>query len=133
MTKRLYYNDSYKRRFVSRVRDQVAQNGNVTLILDKTYFYPTSGGQPHDVGDIDGVEVLDVLIRPDDGAILHLLAESISVTDNSVEANLNWTRRFDHMQHHTGQHILSQAFLQVAEATTVGFHLSPDRVTIDLN
>ncbi len=133
MTERLYYNDSYKRRFVSRVREQVTQNGNAALILDKTYFYPTSGGQPHDVGDIDGVEVLDVFIRPDDGAVLHLLADTISALDSSVEANLDWTRRFDHMQQHTGQHILSQAFLQVAEATTVGFHLSPDRVTFDLN
>ena len=133
MTERLYYNDSYTRRFVSRVREQVPQNGNAALILEETYFYPTSGGQPHDVGDIDGVKVLDVLIRPEDGAVLHLLAETISATDGSVEANLDWTRRFDHMQQHTGQHILSQALLQVAEAATVGFHLSPDRVTIDLD
>ena len=100
-------------------------------MLDHTYFYPTSGGQPNDRGTIDGIPVIDVNVRKEDGAILHTV-ESIP-EKQEVTAVIDWNRRFDHMQQHSGQHILSQAFIQVAGAQTIGFHLSDDSVTIDLD
>ena len=124
---RLYYDDAYIREFSARI---IERNG-AAVILDQTYFYPTSGGQPNDTGSIGGVAVLDVSARKEDGAVIHTLASEIA--DDAVECVVNWERRFDHMQHHTGQHILSQAFVQVAGANTVGFHLSPDSVTIDVD
>jgi alanyl-tRNA synthetase len=101
------------------------------VVLDKTYFYPTSGGQPFDKGKINEVAVIDVLVRAQDGAVLHMLERELE--EDQVSAVIEWQRRFDHMQHHTGQHILSQAFIQVAGAHTIGFHLSNASVTIDLD
>ena len=109
----------------TRVGDQLA------VVLDKTSFYPTSGGQPHDTGTINGVPVQDVTIREQDGAILHHLADEI--WDDNVQGSIDWARRFDHMQQHTGQHILSAAFEQIARAQTIGFHLGKERCTIDLD
>ncbi|MFQ5407256.1 MAG: alanine--tRNA ligase-related protein [Anaerolineales bacterium] len=132
MRERRYYTDSYTRSFGATVLEQTEVGGHAALVLDKTYFYPTSGGQPHDTGRIAGAAVVDVSIRPTDGAILHVLAVGAIAPTGQVAAEIDWQRRLDHMQQHTGQHILSQAFLRVADAPTVGFHLSPDRVTIDL-
>jgi alanyl-tRNA synthetase len=126
-TMRLYYDDAYTRAFSARV----IERDGAAVILDRTYFYPTSGGQPNDTGTIGGTAVLDVSARKEDGAVVHTLAGDI--VEDVVECVVNWERRFDHMQHHTGQHILSQAFVQVAGANTVGFHLSPDSVTIDVD
>lgn len=130
-TQRLYYDDSYTTSFEADVLEQLTLNGAPAVLLDRTFFYPTSGGQPHDIGWIKDVPVLDVVVREDDGAVLHVLDGAI--TPGRAAATINWERRFDHMQHHTGQHILSQAFIRVAGAETVGFHLSPDSVTIDLD
>jgi len=74
------------------------------VVLDRTYFYPTGGGQPNDLGAIDGVAVVDVLTRSEDHDIVHVLAGEIA--NNSVTCQIDWARRLDHMQHHTGQHIL---------------------------
>ena len=82
-------------------------------------------------GTLNGIPVIDVSARKEDGAVVHVLADEIAA--DSIEGVVDWTRRFDHMQHHTGQHILSQAFVQVAQASTVGFHLGADSVTIDLD
>jgi len=101
------------------------------VVLDKTYFYPSSGGQPFDTGGINGIPVTNVMLRESDGAVLHVL-ETVPETEE-ITAVINWDRRFDHMQQHTGQHILSQAFIQLAGAQTVGFHLSDESVTIDLD
>lgn len=128
---RLYYDDCYTRDFAAQITERLLENGRPAVILDRTYFYPTSGGQPNDSGTINGVPVLDVTTRKDDGAVLHLLAGEIA--DDQVSCAIDWARRFDFMQHHTGQHILSQAFVQVAGANTVGFHLGSDSVTIDLD
>ncbi len=128
---RLYYDDAYTREFSARITGRLTENGHPAVILDRTYFYPTSGGQPNDTGTINDVPVIDVIARREDGEVVHVLERELS-SDDAV-AMLHWERRFDHMQHHTGQHILSQAFVQVAEASTVGFHLSPDSVTIDLD
>lgn len=128
---RLYYDDSYTREFSARVVERVDYDGRPAVVLDRTYFYPTSGGQPNDVGTLNGVPVLDVAARKEDGEVLHVLAAPLDADD--VTGVIDWARRFDYMQHHTGQHILSQAFVQVAQASTVGFHLSLDSVTIDLD
>ena len=130
-TKRLYYDDSYIREFTARVVERLIVDGKPALILDQTYFYATSGGQPNDTGTINGVELQNVTTRKEDGALVHILAEAVSGDETACV--LNWNRRFDLMQHHTGQHILSQAFVQAVEANTVGFHLSDDSVTIDLD
>lgn len=130
MTDRLYYDDSYTREFEARVVERLAMGDRPAVVLDRTYFYPTGGGQPNDLGVIDGVQVVDVLTRPEDHAVVHVLSGQIG--KDVVACRLDWPRRLDHMQHHTGQHILTRAFVEVAQANTVSFHLSPDSVTIDL-
>lgn len=130
-TQRLYYTDSYTTAFEATVIERTTENGTPAVALDRSFFYPTSGGQPHDTGKLDGVPVIDVVVREADGAVLHLLGSALDL--ERVTGQVDWDRRFDHMQHHTGQHILSQAFIRVADAETVGFHLSPDSVTIDLD
>jgi alanyl-tRNA synthetase len=131
MNERSYYGDSYTAEFSALVTEIRQEEKEISVILDRTYFYPTSGGQPFDTGTINGIPVTNVSVRERDGAILHTL-ESPPETEE-VTAIINWERRFDHMQQHTGQHILSQAFIQLAGAQTVGFHLSEDTVTIDLD
>jgi alanyl-tRNA synthetase len=102
--------------------------GRPAVTLDRTCFYPASGGQPADTGALNGARVVDV--QTQGGAILHILEGELA--EGAARGEIDWARRFDHMQQHTGQHILSQAFLRAAEAETVSFHLSPDSVTIDL-
>jgi alanyl-tRNA synthetase len=126
---RRYYDDSYTHEFSARVIERLTDHPAV--ILDQTYFYPTSGGQPNDIGTINGIPVIDVTTRKEDGAVVHVLAREVA--DDDAICVVDWARRFDLMQHHTGQHILSQAFSQVATASTVGFHLSAESVTIDLD
>jgi alanyl-tRNA synthetase len=112
---------------VERVRDE----GQTAVILDQTFFYPTSGGQPCDSGTINNIPVHNVTIREQDEAILHWL-DTKELWQDEIVGQINWAHRFDHMQQHTGQHILSQAFIQIAQAETVGFHLSNNSLTIDL-
>lgn len=131
MTDRLYYTDSYTREFSARIVEHLTHADQPAVVLDRTYFYPTGGGQPHDTGTIAGIAVVDVVSREGDAAVIHVLAAPLNA--NEVTCQIDWSRRFDLMQHHTGQHILSQAFVQVADAATVGFHLTMDTVTIDLN
>lgn len=130
MSKRLYYDDPYVAIFDAKVTEHVRVGDKLAIALNKTYFYPTSGGQPADHGTINDIPVLDVSIRESDGVILHLLADEIWV--DQVHCKIDWPRRFDHMQQHTGQHILSAAFNKVAKAETVGFHLGSQSCTIDL-
>ncbi len=130
-TQRLYYDDSYTTEFNAKVLESTTVDNRSGIILDRTYFYPTGGGQPFDTGTLNGISVVDVFTRDEDKAVVHILAESLSATE--VTGKLDWKRRFDFMQHHTGQHILTQAFVQTMAINTVGFHLSPDSVTIDLD
>jgi alanyl-tRNA synthetase len=130
-TQRLYYFDSYTTTFDAEISGQTTYSSAPAVILNQTYFYPTSGGQPNDTGVLNGVPVVDVAVRESDGAVLHVLEGELP--PQPVSGQIDWARRFDHMRHHTGQHILSQAFIRLAQAETVGFHLSPDSVTIDLN
>ena len=129
MTDRLYYSDSYLTEFEARVLrgEQVGKLFEVRL--DRTAFYPTSGGQPHDLGSIEGHRVVDVVEGPD-GTIIHRLENRLRPA--RVRCQVDWPRRFDHMQQHTGQHILSQSFIRVASLATVGFHLGAGYSTIDL-
>jgi alanyl-tRNA synthetase len=142
MTERLYYTDSYRTRFSAHVVERLTWEGCPAIVLDRTAFYPTSGGQPADRGTLDGVAVSDVAVREGDGAIVHVLSLSsgdcvdvdFSKPEGSeVEGEVDWARRFDHMQQHTGQHVLSAAFEQLLGGDTVGFHLGAETCTVDIN
>lgn len=134
-TKRLYEDDSYlKECQANLISEQVSgYEGLNEVVLDKTIFYPTGGGQPNDFGWINGVAVVDVYKR--DGIIYHVLESPLYIEDTNLEVSLriDWERRFDHMQQHSGQHLLSRVFEILFEAETVGFHLGDEVVTIDLN
>jgi alanyl-tRNA synthetase len=128
-TECLYYQDAYLRRFSGRIVARQLLDGKPAVALDRTAFYPTGGGQPNDTGILAGVEVLDVVAA--DGLIWHVVGNDILVEE--VEGEIAWARRYDHMQQHTGQHVLSQAFIQVCGAETVAFHLGTSSSTIDLD
>jgi len=130
MTDRLYYTDSMLRRFTARIVDHRDSNRGPTVVLDRTAFYPTSGGQPHDTGTLSGIPVRDVW-ADDTDAVWHLL-ERLPAGEE-VEGVIDWDRRFDHMQQHTGQHLLSAAFVRLREAATVSFHLGTDDSSVDLD
>ena len=130
MTKKLYYDDQYLRNFSATVIQKVEEGASPGIVLDQTLFYPTSGGQPHDTGTINSVSVTNVF-EDEDQRLIHLLEASIS--ESTVEGRINWNRRFDHMQQHTGQHLLSQAFMQACQAETISFHLGEESATLDLN
>ena len=130
MNTRLYYNDSYTTTFKANIIERFQYHGNLAIVLDQSYFYPTSGGQPHDIGTLNDLPVTNVLVRLEDNAVAHIINGEI--WSDEVNGQIDWSRRFDHMQQHTGQHILSQAFLRAAETETVSFHLSGDYATIDL-
>jgi alanyl-tRNA synthetase len=134
MTDRLYYSDSRLHQFDAKIIDRLEHDGQPAVILDRSAFYPDSGGQPSDRGMLNQAQVIDVIAREADGEVLHVLSAPIDA--DRVSGSIDPERRFDFMQQHTGQHILSQAFIQVAEAETVSFHLSAvttDPLTIDLN
>lgn len=131
MTQRLYYAEPYRTHFEAQVVEQLTWGGQPAVVLDQTAFYPASGGQPADRGDLDGAEVVDVIEREADGAIVHMLSRDL--LRRTVEGHLDWERRFDHMQQHTGQHILSAAFQRELNVQTVGFHLGAASSTVDLN
>lgn len=131
MSERRYYSDAYTTTFRARITERLRYHDRLAVVLDQSYFYPASGGQPSDSGAINGVKVTEVFTREVDKAVVHVVADEI--WSDEVKASIDWQRRFDHMQQHTGQHILSQAFLRVAEAETISFHLGQESVTIDLN
>ena len=127
MTERLYLADPYLKIFRARVLEMRDFEGRPAAVLDRTAFYPEGGGQPGDRGTLGSVHVLDTQERA--GVILHLLDKPIA---GEVDAQLDWDRRFDHMQQHHGQHLLSAAF-DKAGAPTVSFHLGERTCTIDLD
>jgi alanyl-tRNA synthetase len=129
VTFRLYYDDCYLREFSAVVVAQIEMSGTPAVVLDRTAFYPTSGGQPHDVGNLGTARVMNVEEDPS-GNILHALDRP--VPSGPVQGSVDWERRFDHMQQHSGQHVLSQAFIQAAGAATVSFHLGIQTCTIDV-
>jgi alanyl-tRNA synthetase len=129
MTERLYYSDSYLREFETVVNAVHNTDRGRTIELNHTAFYPASGGQPHDQGWLGLARVLEVL-EDDSGRVLHLIEGELPL--GPVHGSIDWDRRFDHMQQHTGQHLLSQAFVQVAHAMTLSFHLGKELSTIDV-
>jgi len=133
MTERLYYADPYCTHFRAHLIEAQRMGDCLAVVLDRTAFYPTGGGQPHDTGTLAGHSVLEVVERVTDGAVVHMLPADSALPEGELEGIVDWPRRFDHMQQHTGQHILSQAFVQLFQADTVGFHLSQSYSTIDLN
>jgi alanyl-tRNA synthetase len=129
-TVRLYYTDSMLREFTARIVERQDTERGPAVRLDRTAFYPTSGGQPHDLGTLGGERVLDVW-DDEAGEVWHRL-ERFPEGDE-VNGVIDWDRRFDHMQQHTGQHLLSAAFLDLRQAPTLSFHLGTDDSSIDLS
>ena len=129
MTRRLYHEDSTIRDFEGTVLHSIERDGATWVELDRTAFYPGGGGQPADRGRLDALSVVDV--SEDEGRVWHRV-EGALAPGSRVEASVDWARRFDHMQQHTGQHILSQAFIAVAGAETRSFHLGEEEVSIDV-
>ena len=130
MTERLYYSDPYLAEFDAHVLRVEPYDGRRAAVLDRTAFYPTSGGQPFDTGRLGGTTVTDVVDR-EDGVILHVLDGDLE--PGPVHGTIDWSRRFEHMQQHTGQHVLSAAFDRILKARTESFHLGSASSTIDLN
>lgn len=131
MENKLFYQDPYIKEFTAKVVTQGKdENGNDYIVLDQTVFYPTGGGQPHDIGTIENINVLNV--EEVGGEVRHYLETELDDVNSTVHGVIDWDRRFDHMQQHAGQHILSAAFEQLFGYKTVGFHLGNDILTIDL-
>lgn len=126
MTYRLYQTDAYLTAFDAAVVDRAA--GGRRLYLDRTAFYPTSGGQPFDTGRLGGVDVVDVVDEGD--RIAHLLAAPPD--GERLDGTIDWPRRFDHMQQHTGQHLLSAVIAERWGLATVGVHFGRESATLDL-
>ena len=126
MNDRLYYYDSYLREFTAQVLETAS--GGTTAYLDRTAFYPTSGGQPFDMGSIAGVPVVEVI--EEDERIAHRTASELPL--GVVSCEVDWPRRFDHMQQHSGQHLLSAVLAEHFGLHTVSFHLGQESSTIDL-
>lgn len=131
-TERLYWADPYRTRFSATLVEAAAHEGRPTAVLSATCFYPTSGGQPHDTGTLGGVPVVDVL--EEDGRIVHVLGAPLAAAPgDKVSGEIDWERRFDHMQQHSGQHLLSAACQAALGAATVSFHLGAEACTVDLD
>ncbi|SHI70496.1 alanyl-tRNA editing protein [Lutispora thermophila] len=129
MTEKLYLNNSYIYEFEANIINCTPYNGYYAIILDKTAFYPEGGGQPSDRGYINEHEVLDVIEK--DGQVLHIVNHGIST--RKVICRIDWNRRYDFMQQHSGQHILSHCFLELFQGNTDSFHLGSNTVSIEID
>ncbi|HEX6288009.1 MAG TPA: DHHA1 domain-containing protein [Herpetosiphonaceae bacterium] len=127
---RLYFDDSYIQTFTARVTRRTTYNGQPAVALDRSAFYPEGGGQPGDRGILNEVPVLDTQ-ADDDGEVWHLLAAPLD--SEQVEGRIDWARRFDLMQQHHGQHLLSAACEQHFDARTMAVHLGTETCTVDLD
>lgn len=126
-TKRIYYDDAFLREFSASVVSAVENAGTWRVVVDQTAFYPTSGGQPNDFGTLGEALVLGVVDEGDE--IVHVVDRPVQ---GSVAGKIDWMRRFDHMQQHTGQHLLSAVLMKEFGLETVSFHLGEEICTIDL-
>ncbi len=129
-TKKLCYDDPFRKEFTARVLSCEESKGGFAVVLDRTAFYPEGGGQPADHGTLGGANVLDV--HEKSGVITHLCDAPLAV-GAEVAGALDWARRFDHMQQHSGEHICSGLICARWGCDNVGFHLGADAVTIDFN
>src|SRR6185503_4706921 len=130
MTQRIYYTEPYRRSFDGKVLAATASGDRLHVTLDQTTFYPTSGGQPYDTGTLGGAAVTEVVDR-EDGTIAHVVSGALKAGE-VVSGEIDWARRFDHMQQHTGQHVLSAAFDRLFGVRTESFHMGQLSSTIDL-
>jgi len=129
MTERLYLADPYLTRFEAEVLEERQLGGRSALVLSRTAFYPEGGGQPADLGTLGGARVVDV--QEVEGEVLHVVEGAFA--RGVVAGEVDWARRFDHMQQHHGQHLLSAAFEAALGAPTISFHLGAESCTIDLD
>jgi alanyl-tRNA synthetase len=130
MTNRIYYTEPYRRSFDATVVSADPIGDRLHVTLDQTSFYPTSGGQPFDTGTLGGAAVVEV-IDAEDGSVTHVVSGALR-TGEVVSGEIDWDRRFDHMQQHTGQHVLSAAFDRLFGVRTESFHMGQLSATIDL-
>lgn len=128
-TERLYFEDAFLQEFTARIIGRETREGLPVVILDRTAFYPESGGQPYDLGTMNEVKVIRV--EEENGLIIHYLEKQIE--GDEVRGKIDWQRRFDHMQQHTGQHILSQAFYELIKGETLSFHLGQEESTVEIS
>ena len=126
-----YYQDAMMQQFTAQVVKTGIEEARNFIVLNNTAFYPTGGGQPHDTGWIQDLEIIDV--EKVDDEIRHYTLADVSNISGEISGKLDWSRRFDHMQQHAGQHILTAAFVELFDFATVSFHLGTDLSTIDLN
>ena len=132
MKRKLYYQDAYHKTANTIVVNQAHDEmGNWFLTLEETIFYPTGGGQPHDIGKINGIQVTNV--EEIEGEIRHFIAGPQLEVGETVTLEIDWERRFDFMQQHAGQHILTASFVELLDIQTTSFHLGKEIVTIDLD
>ena len=138
MTERLYYTDSYVTEFDTRVDEIVEFDGRPALILDRTHFYPTSGGRSYDAGTLSGFQIVDVVAQ--NGSVLHVIDIDAKPNEDmglsagqTVRGVIDWARRYDHMQQHSGQHLLSQVFYQLFGYETLSVHFGANESTLDLD
>lgn len=133
-TERLYYHDSHLTQFEARVigvDDEGA--GRVSVTLDRTAFYPTGGGQPCDTGTLGAARVVECVEVEEAGIVRHIIEGAAPRVGEQVEGRVDWSRRLDHLQQHTGQHILSQAFVQLFDAPTRAFRMLERASEIDVD
>ena len=130
MTEKLYYLDAYATKFTAKVLECTEDKKNWKVVLDRTLFYPEGGGQPADMGTLGGVKVLDV--HEKDDIVTHTTDKPLEV-GAEVEGEIDWERRFDLMQNHSGEHILSGVICAKYGCDNVGFHMGKEMITIDLN
>ena len=132
-TERLYYSDSHLIEFDARVVDVTDRvSGWTAVVLDRTAFYPTGGGQPSDTGTLNGARVVECIDDGDNG-VLHVVQGAAPLRETLVHGRVDWSRRLDHMQQHTGQHILSQAFVTLFNASTRSFRVLETSCEIDVD
>ena len=129
-TVKLYYENAYTQDFTAVVQSCEAVKNGFAVTLDRTAFYPEGGGQPADHGTLGEARVLDV--HEKDGVVTHLCDRALSV-GAEVGGRIDWARRFDHMQQHSGEHIISGLLCSTFRCDNVGFHMGADVVTIDYN
>ncbi|ABW20212.1 alanyl-tRNA editing protein [Alkaliphilus oremlandii] len=127
---KLYYENAYERNFVANIIEVIEEDHQFHIRLDRTYFYPEGGGQPSDVGYIESSPIIYVYEKED---LIYHVTERKPSKFKKVQCEIDWQVRFDYMQQHLGQHILSASFVELFDATTIGFHLSKEYSTIDID
>jgi alanyl-tRNA synthetase len=134
MTERLYYQDSHLTEFDARVLDVADEGaGRISVTLDRTAFYPTGGGQPCDTGTLGEARVVECVEVEETGLVRHIIEGAAPGVGARVEGRIDWARRLDHLQQHTGQHILSQAFVKLFDAPTRAFRMLERTSEIDVD